>query len=169
MGTMIYTFSYSLKSRRKRKKKFAQSLRRHQTKAEKELGKILKTNFPKWRWEPQAIVLGWIVDWYCYKLRLAIEVDGSTHNGRQAYDARRAKIMKEKLNIETIRFQNHIALRYQQNVIATIKQAIENSFKTIHPKDYIQAPTLKGDYKGVLQIPCQGTTSQKQGKQTVIE
>ena len=37
-----------------------------------------------------------ILDFYCYKLQLAIEIDGDTHAGRENYDMMRTlKVKKE--------------------------------------------------------------------------
>lgn len=36
-----------------------------------------------------------IVDFYCAKLKLAIEIDGSSHDGREEYDARRTKELND--------------------------------------------------------------------------
>ena len=54
----------------------------------------------------QTVILGWIVDFWCPKLKLAIEVDGPTHEGREDYDENRALVMEEELGVTTIRFTN---------------------------------------------------------------
>lgn len=48
-----------------------------------------------------------VVDFYCSKQRLAIEVDGETHLGpvAEAYDAARQKYL-ERLGIQVLRFWN---------------------------------------------------------------
>jgi very-short-patch-repair endonuclease len=46
-----------------------------------------------YRFRRQSIILGWIVDFWCPKIRLVVEVDGSSHASRQSYDARRDRVM----------------------------------------------------------------------------
>ena len=42
-----------------------------------------------WRFRRQQIIAGYIVDFYCAALWLAVEVDGSVHVGREGQDAQR--------------------------------------------------------------------------------
>lgn len=48
---------------------------------------------------------GFIVDFYCSKYRLAIELDGPIHNQQRAYDARRDQILRAQ-GITTLRIRN---------------------------------------------------------------
>lgn len=52
-------------------------------------------------------VAGFIVDFYCPELRLAIEIDGSSHVGREGYDAWRQRVIEEK-SISFIRVTNEV-------------------------------------------------------------
>ena len=47
----------------------------------------------------------YIVDFYCAKLRLAIEIDGDTHGGREAYDRGRTNRLNE-LGVTVARYAN---------------------------------------------------------------
>jgi very-short-patch-repair endonuclease len=42
-----------------------------------------------WRFRRQHVIAGYVVDFYCPALWLAVEVDGSVHVGREEEDARR--------------------------------------------------------------------------------
>lgn len=46
-----------------------------------------------------------IIDFYCSKLNLAIEIDGGSHNKKKNYDESRDKFL-EQIGIKTIRFNN---------------------------------------------------------------
>jgi len=45
------------------------------------------------RWRRQHVVAGFIVDFYCAELRLAVEVDGEIHATQRAYDAARDRYL----------------------------------------------------------------------------
>ena len=47
----------------------------------------------------------YVVDFFCYEHRLAIELDGDSHIGREAYDQRRQKYIEDR-GIRFLRFLN---------------------------------------------------------------
>jgi very-short-patch-repair endonuclease len=47
-----------------------------------------------------------IVDFFCYDLLLAIEIDGSSHDGKEDYDRRRQQRLKS-FGIRFLRFTDH--------------------------------------------------------------
>ena len=47
----------------------------------------------------------YIVDFYCAKIRLAIELDGETHADQAAYDAKRTEALA-KSGIQVVRYTN---------------------------------------------------------------
>lgn len=47
----------------------------------------------------------YILDFYCAELKLAVELDGESHESRQQYDLARTAWLNE-LGIEVLRFQN---------------------------------------------------------------
>jgi very-short-patch-repair endonuclease len=49
------------------------------------------------------IVAGFIIDFYCHKAGLVIEVDGDIHDLQQEEDARREKVLGE-LGLRIVRF-----------------------------------------------------------------
>ncbi len=57
-----------------------------------------------------------IVDFYCHELKLAIEVDGSSHETRKGYDLRRQAIL-EDLGVTFVRFENDDVNRDMNGVI----------------------------------------------------
>ncbi len=67
----------------------------------------------------------YIVDFFCNELNLAIEVDGESHFGKEAYDLKRENDLK-KLGIHLLRFSD-IDVRYNldrviNNILEWIKQ-----------------------------------------------
>jgi very-short-patch-repair endonuclease len=83
-------------------------LRNNMTKAEKILWEELKNKeIFKERWKPQHPVDIFVVDFYCHKYKLAIEVDGEIHQNEEIHerdDGREHDI--EKLGIKILRFTN---------------------------------------------------------------
>jgi very-short-patch-repair endonuclease len=71
-----------------------------------------------------------ILDFYCSKLLLCIEIDGNSHDDRQAYDTQR----DERLNdhgIEVIRFTNDSVLNQLANVYDVLQDIIKKREKTL--------------------------------------
>ena len=70
------------------------------------------------------IIKGFIVDFYCHRAALVIEVDGDIHDLQQGEDARREKALSE-LGLRVIRFRNDDVARDLSGVVERIKQLIE--------------------------------------------
>ena len=79
------------------------------------------------RWLRQKPIGDYIVDFYCPKLKLAIEVDGTTHleNKDKVYDKKRTEEL-EKLGIKILRFWNNDILDGLAEVANIVKQQIKN-------------------------------------------
>lgn len=106
----------------KEKKEFAKQLRKNLTPAEQKLWKNRSKINGKVR--RQAIVLGWIIDFYIPRKFLAIEIDGSIHDNQKEQDALRDEILFNKRKIYTIRFPNQEIFSDIKSVIAQINLAI---------------------------------------------
>ena len=65
----------------------------------------------------------YIVDFYCNELMLAIEIDGSSHNNREKYDAKRQQIL-ESLGVSVLRFKDYEVTKNTSSVIEHIKNWI---------------------------------------------
>ena len=73
----------------------------------------------------QKPILNYIVDFFCSKLKLVIEIDGNSHNHEDAYKAdliRQKEI--EKLGIRFIRFDDLDIKHNISNVLRTIESFI---------------------------------------------
>ena len=87
-------------------KKYAVEMRKNQTDEEKKVWyQILKGRTPKFH--RQRIIGNYIVDFYCPKLRLAIEIDGYQHFYEEniEYDNKRTEYI-ESQDIYILRFEN---------------------------------------------------------------
>jgi very-short-patch-repair endonuclease len=111
-------FLYNHPSQKQRRKE----LRRNSTEAEDVLwnglkGKQIK-NAKFWR---QYSVGPYILDFYCPKSRLAIELDGSQHvkEEERIYDEQRNEFLKN-YDIKTLRFWNHEVLDHMESVLEKI-------------------------------------------------
>lgn len=67
----------------------------------------------------QQIIDGFIVDFYCPKLRIVIEIDGAVHDQRKEYDLKRDSILMQK-KLKILRFTNSEVINDIHAVIKTI-------------------------------------------------
>lgn len=70
-----------------------------------------------------ASVQGFIVDFYCHKAALVVEVDGDIHDLQQEEDAGRERVLSD-MRLKVVRFGNDEVLRDVLVVIARIKESI---------------------------------------------
>ena len=105
--------------------KKARILRKEDTKAEKILWKELRNNKLGAKWRRQHPVDMYILDFYCPKIKLCIELDGSLHKIKENrdYDKNRDEYLKNK-NIRTIRFWNSEIEKNIKIVLEKIKSIL---------------------------------------------
>lgn len=101
-------------------KEFAKKLRKNLTKAESALWSRLRNKQLGVRVRSQAIVWGYIVDFYIPSVSLIIEVDGSVHLTQVEADEVRTKHLTDK-GFTVIRFTNEEVLTSIEEVIDRIK------------------------------------------------
>src|SRR6266404_4205226 len=80
------------KARGAMKRVFQRQMREAKTPAEAFLWEKLKDKALGVKFTPQAIIHGFLPDFWCGELRLAIEVDGSIHEKQISYDKWREAI-----------------------------------------------------------------------------
>ena len=101
----------------------AKSLRNNMTIAEKIFWKELNANKIKgYRFKAQHPVNRYIVDFYCHKAKLVIEIDGNIHDNEEVKerdDGRTYEI--ENYGLKVIRFTNNQVLNNIEEVINEIK------------------------------------------------
>lgn len=74
------------------KRAYADYLRENQTPSERMMARVLY--YLGCDVEPQQVLCGYIVDFLDREQRVVIEVDGSSHDGREQYDADRDEAMR---------------------------------------------------------------------------
>ncbi|HCB51644.1 TPA: hypothetical protein DEP21_03655 [Patescibacteria group bacterium] len=73
----------------------------------------------------QKMIGSFILDFYCSKLLLAIEIDGNSHIGKEAYDRERDERMRHQ-GITTVRFTNEEVINDLEKIKKEIKEIINN-------------------------------------------
>ena len=107
----------------KEKLQRAKELRRDMTPAEKILWNELRANKLGVHFRRQQVIAGFIVDFYCHKSALVVEVDGDVHDLQQEEDARREKALSA-LGLMVVRFRNDEVVKELSTVIGKIRQII---------------------------------------------
>jgi very-short-patch-repair endonuclease len=99
----------------------AREFRKEPTEAERVLWEYLRDRrfFGK-KFRRQHILRGFVVDFYCFEDRLAVELDGPIHLKQKDYDNARQNILKD-FRIKILRFKNDEVLRDAQLVLRSIK------------------------------------------------
>src|SRR6185436_15083137 len=116
----------------------ARELRNALTQSEQVFWLRLKENFPEYKFRRQHPILNYIVDYYCHRLKLIIEIDGPIHDHpeNQINDQQRQKEL-ESLNLNLIRFTNDQVKNNIEYVIDNLSETIvklSKEKKTLSPK-----------------------------------
>lgn len=84
----------------------SQMLRKNQTKEEGKLWHLFLSKYEV-RFTRQKLIGNYIVDFYCHKARLVIELDGSQHyeEDNRVYDQKRTEYLS-KIGLKVLRFSN---------------------------------------------------------------
>jgi very-short-patch-repair endonuclease len=107
----------------KEKLQRAKELRREMTPAEKILWEELRANKLGVHFRRQQIIAGFIVDFYCHKAGLVVEVDGDIHDLQKDEDARRENVLME-MGLRVVRFRNENVVKNLSGVVGRIEQII---------------------------------------------
>jgi very-short-patch-repair endonuclease len=111
----------------KEKLERAKELRREMTPAEKLLWQEVRAKKLGVRFRRQQVIQGFIVDFYCHKAALVVEVDGDVHDLQQEEDARREKVLRE-MGLRIVRFKNDEVVRDVSVVVGKIRHScVSNS------------------------------------------
>ena len=70
-----------------------------------------------------ASVAGFIVDFYCHKAGLVIEVDGDIHDLQQEEDARREMVLSE-MGLRIVRLRNEEVLGDLSAVVGKLRELV---------------------------------------------
>jgi very-short-patch-repair endonuclease len=105
----------------KEKLERSRELRREMTPAEKLLWQEVRAKKLGVRFRRQQVIAGFIVDFYCHRAALVVEVDGDIHDLQQVEDARREKALRE-MGLSILRFRNDEILKNLSVVVRKIKE-----------------------------------------------
>jgi len=112
-------------------RKIARQYRNNPTKTEKIFwDKVLQYDKIKYRFLRQKPINRFILDFYCSKLLLAIEIDGDSHKNKKYLDTQR-DLFLEKYQIKTIRYTNDQVLNELNKIRADLNKIIKEREKII--------------------------------------
>ncbi len=104
----------------------AKELRRELTPAEKKLWAYLREGqLDGAHFRKQHAVGTYIVDFFCAKAKLVIEVDGDSHADQVEYDAQRTAWLNEQKHYRVLRFTNDDVHRHLDAVMQAIRAALQ--------------------------------------------
>ncbi len=98
----------------------ARNHRQNQTPAELCLwGHLRDRHIRGFKFRRQVTIGPYIVDFLCHKARLIIEIDGSGHRERAAYDMQRTRYL-ERCGFYVLRYWNNEVMQQEKNVLEGI-------------------------------------------------
>jgi uroporphyrinogen-III synthase len=101
-------------------------LRRGQTEAEKAAWYLLRGRRLDAKFRRQCRIENWVVDFYCFEHRLAIELDGGVHS--QPSQRQRDAAMEDSLRtlgVSLLRIPNGLVLEDPEEFVRKVREAIE--------------------------------------------
>ena len=103
----------------------AREFRRDMTPTEAILWQELRGNKLGVHFRRQQVIAGFIVDFYCHKAGLVIELDGSVHGGdeQKGNDAEQDKVLG-KMGLRIVRFMNEDVIKNSPKVLRRIRELI---------------------------------------------
>jgi very-short-patch-repair endonuclease len=102
----------------------ARKQRKHPTPAERLFWEAVRNKrFMKLKFIRQKPLLSFIADFYCAKLKLAVEIDGDVHEAQEEYDQFRTSEL-EKRGIRVIRYTNIEVIHDLNTVMLDLKEKI---------------------------------------------
>ena len=114
-------------------KERSRELRKNATFTERLLWKYLRAGqLNGYRFLRHKPIDEFIVDFYCKRLKLIIEIDGITHNDKQIYDKQREKRLKE-LGFNVLRIDGYYLLHNITGALELIMGCIEDIEKKTSP------------------------------------
>jgi very-short-patch-repair endonuclease len=101
-------------------------LRRNQTEAEKAGWYLLRGRRLDAEFRRQCRIENWVVDFYCFERRLAIELDGGVHSqpSQMRKDAAKEDYLR-RLGISLLRIPNGLVVEDPEEFVRKVRKAIE--------------------------------------------
>ncbi len=109
----------------------ARELRKNSTLSEVILWKYLKQKRASGLdFDRQKVIGNYIVDFYCSKLKLVIEVDGDSHNDKYVYDSNRNKYL-QSLGLTVLHIEDLDVKFRIDSVIYSIETLVLNHYPAV--------------------------------------
>ena len=114
--------------------KLSNSLRHHSTLAESVLWKYLQNkNAFGYHFRRQKVIGKYIVDFYCPRLGLIIEIDGSSHDNKYEYDKKRDEYL-QGLGLTILHLDNSDILNHIDNGLFAIDAFMKYKIDLLNKK-----------------------------------
>ena len=114
----------------------ARRLRREMTPAERKLwSRLRRRGLLGAHFRRQHPVGPFIVDFFCAKAKLVIEIDGHTHGTWRSYDTARTSWLREEMGYRVLRFTNAEVLHNIEAVLEKIAEALRKWSSPDPPQD----------------------------------
>ncbi len=91
----------------------------------------------------QKPILNYILDFYCSKLLLGIEIDGKSHNEQTNYDKQRSENLN-KIGIKIIRYSNYDVMNNLDGIYFDLIKQMKIREKELKQPPLV--PPYQGDY-----------------------
>jgi very-short-patch-repair endonuclease len=132
-----------------RKTQFARFLRERETFTEKIAWNMLRRHrFLNLKFKRQFVIGNFIVDFYCFEHKLAIEIDGGIHDHQKGYDAWRQAIIEER-GFRFVRITTDELLSHPETLLDRIRIALQLFPDTID----LSLSSEAGEGQGVRSVP----------------
>ncbi|QCE41560.1 endonuclease domain-containing protein [Psychroserpens sp. NJDZ02] len=105
-------------------KLFVRQLRKNSTLTEVLLWQNIKKRAYGVQFHRQVPMLSYIPDFYCHEIGLAIEIDGSSHDHKVLYDAKRQAEL-EAYGVTFLRFTNEEVKKNMFSVLLVIEEKVK--------------------------------------------
>ncbi len=136
--------------------------RKNPTKAENKIWNdiLRRKQFENYKFIRQKPIDNFIVDFYCSKLKLVIEIDGDSHSERQEYDDIRTEIL-QKYGLNVVRYTNDDVLNNIEGVYEDLIKKITPPNLPLSPQtppnlplsgEELSSPPDKGDLGGLFHL-----------------
>ena len=111
---------------KKIKLSIASEFRKNPTKSEKIIWDVLRNrNFLNLKFRRQHLIEGYLLDFYCHDLKLAIEIDGEIHNNQKEMDQIRQNHI-ERAGIKFFRISSEQVEGNLKNTLLDLTKYVEN-------------------------------------------
>lgn len=106
----------------------ARELRKNLTEAEKNFWLEISRHdkLKKFKFTRQKPLGHFIVDFYCSKLGLVVEIDGDLHEFQKMRDEERDNFLKQKFGLKVVRYKNKEILTDTERVIGDLIRRIKS-------------------------------------------